>query len=71
MIKTHYVTIVYRKTMCVSASRKVVKYHFPFLLIGATKICPYYKYNTYKKRSKGERKGRLAGELVAEEMIWC
>lgn len=71
LIKTHYATIVYRKTVCVSTSRKVVKYLLPFLLIGATKISPYYKYNTYKKRSKVERKGRLAGELTAEEMIRC
>lgn len=69
LIKTHYVTIVYRKTVCASTSGKVVKYLFPFLLIGATKISPYYKCNTNKKRSKVEREGRLAGELMAEEMI--
>lgn len=57
--------------MCASTSGKVVKYLFPFLLIGATKISPYYKWNTYKKRSKVEREGRLAGELMAEKMIRC
>jgi hypothetical protein len=43
---------------------------FPILFAKENKNNPHCKHNPYKKRLEVEGEGRLARELMTEEIIW-